>query len=416
MTAQEKITIVGIGENGLDGLTAAARKRVLGAELLIGERKILEMIPPGDSTERYVVEDSLDEAVGVLQDASQSQIVVLADGDPLFYGVARFFFGKLGKERFEVVPHVSSMQLAFARVMESWEDAYLTNLASQHLSTAMGRIRTAEKVGLFTTEDCPPSAVAAEMVRQGVDYFTVYVCENLNSPDERVTSGSLAEIAEQTFSPLNVMILIRKPDVPDRPKDQIGLRLFGNPDDRFVASKPKRALATPSELRSIALSEMDLGPSSIVWDIGAGFGAVAIEAARIASSGSVYAIEPDIDDLQRIRENAERFSVTDVLTPVLGRAPEVFGDLPDPDAVFIGGVGRSISKLAAAAYDRLRPGGRIAATTASINNLDAIHRSLQSLGGDVRHWMISIARGAYQFDQLRYESVNPAFLITAIKQ
>ena len=122
------------------------------------------------------------------------------------------------------------------------------------------RIRGAEKVGLFTTEACPPAAVARAMLDRGLDYFTGYVCENLGSPDERVTQGELAELADQAFAPLNVMILVRKPNVPDRPREAIGRRLFGNPDDAFLQSKPKRGLLTPAEIRAMALAEIGHRP------------------------------------------------------------------------------------------------------------------------------------------------------------
>ncbi len=142
--------------------------------------------------------------------------VLVSGGDPLFYGVARYLCDRLGKDHFEVVPHVSSMQLAFARIKESWEDAYLTSLAGRPIEAVVDRIRTAEKVGLFSSDECPPSRLARELLDRGIDYFRAYVCENLGSPDERVTQGELADLAAMDFDPLNVVILIRKPNRPDR--------------------------------------------------------------------------------------------------------------------------------------------------------------------------------------------------------
>ena len=104
--------------------------------------------------------------------------MVLAIGDPLFYGVARYLCDKLGKDRFEVVPHVSSMQLAFARVKESWEEAFLTNLATHGLENVLDQVRGAEKVGLFTSEDSPRRR-GQDAPRSPDCYFTAYVCENL---------------------------------------------------------------------------------------------------------------------------------------------------------------------------------------------------------------------------------------------
>ena len=413
MRNAEKVHIVGIGENGLDGLTVAARKLIQDADLLVGEEHTLALVPRTPA-ERLVVGTSLDQAVEALAAASGKKIVVLADGDPLFYGVARYFCDKLGKDRFEVVPHVSSMQLAFARVKESWEEAFLTNLATHDLDEVLEQIRTSEKAGLFTSQSCPPSAVARAMLESRIDYFTAYVCENLASPDERVTRAELGELLDHEFAPLNVMILVRKPEVPDRPAESIGQRLFGNPDETFHQLRPKRELVTPAEVRAIALAEMDLGPASVVWDIGAGCGSVSIEAARIAAEGTVYAVEQNVEDHQLIIDNAGRFGVSNVV-PILGRAPEAFKDLPQPDAVFVDGSSRGICNLVDAAYRRLRAGGRLVATMDSFDNLSETHRLLQGHHGRVKVWMLNFARGNYQLERVRFESVNPIFLVAVVK-
>ncbi len=413
MAEPQKIYIVGIGEDGLEGLTAAARRLVTEAELLVGEPHALDRVPPGDA-ERLSVDTGLEEVVARLEAAEQRRVVVLAEGDPLFYGVARYLCDRLGKERFEVVPHVSSMQLAFARVKESWEEAFLTNLASHDITEVIEQIRGARKVGLFTTERCPPRAVAAALLECGIDYFSAYVCENLSSPDERVTQGELSEIARLHFDPLNVMILVRKPDVPDRPSEAVGRRLFGNPDEMFGQKQPKRELVTPGEVRAMALAEMDLGPRSVVWDVGAGSGSVAIEAAQIAREGTVYAIEQDVEDRQLIVENAKRFGVKN-LVPILGHAPEAYADLPNPDAVFVGGTGRGVARLIAGAFERLRPGGRLVATMRSVNNVAETHQAFIAEGLHSKIWMINLARGMYQLDRVRFEPLAPTFLLAVVK-
>jgi precorrin-6Y C5,15-methyltransferase (decarboxylating) len=160
---------------------------------------------------------------------------------------------------------------------------------------------------------------------------------------------------------------------------------------------------------------MDLGPTSIVWDVGAGSGAVAIESAQIASAGTVYAIEVDPEDHDLISANAKRFEVKN-LVPVLGRAPECWAALPDPDAIFVGGTGRAVDRIVAAAYARLRPGGRLVANVATIENVAAVRRALHDLAGDARVWMINIAREVYQLERVRFESQNPSFLIGVVKQ
>jgi precorrin-6Y C5,15-methyltransferase (decarboxylating) len=410
----EKVFIIGIGDDGLEGVTSAARQLIQRAKLLVGPEHTLRLVPtPG--AERLVVGANLEALVDRLAAAKQGPIVLLASGDPLFYGVARYLCDRLGKDRFEVVPHVSSMQLAFARVKESWEDAYLTNLASHSLDSVLEKVRVADKVGLFTTEEASPSTIAKALLEHRIDYFTAYVCENLGSPDERVTHGELADLVDHEFAPLNVMILVRKPNVPDRPSEAIGHRLFGNPDEVFLQAKPKQGLLTPAEVRAMALAQMDLGPRSIVWDIGAGSGSVAIEAAQLAAEGKTYAIEMDADDHELIRANAERFHVKN-LVPVLGRAPEAWASLPDPDSIFAGGSGREISRLVDLAYERLRPHGRLVANISSIENLSEVHDVLHRRTGDVKVWMINVARGTYQLERVRFDALNPTFLLSVVKR
>jgi precorrin-6Y C5,15-methyltransferase (decarboxylating) len=409
----QKIHIIGIGDDGLDGVVSPARQLIEQAQLVIGAEATLAQLPHL-SADKLVVGNNLDQVIDRLSRPGNERVVVLASGDPLFYGVARYLCDKLGKARFEVVPHVSSMQLAFARVKESWEEAFLTNLASRPLDQAIEKIRIATKVGLFTTDESPPRAVARALLDRRIDYFSAYICENLGSPDERVTQGELSEIAAQDFSPLNVMILVRRPNVPDRPSEAIGRRLFGNPDEAFLQSKPKQGLLTPSEVRSMALAEMDLGPTSLVWDVGAGSGSVAIEAAQIAAGGAVYAVEMDAEDYQLIIANAERFGVAN-LTGVLGKAPEAWKDLPDPDAIFVGGSGREISHVVELAYARLRPGGRLVASVGSLESLSAVHQALERAAKDVNVWMLNIARGTHQLERVRFEALNPTFLLRVVK-
>ena len=177
--------------------------------------------------------------------AGDKRVVLLVYGDPLFYGLARYLCERLGKDRFEIVPHVSSMQLAFARVKESWDDAYLTDLAKHPLDSVVERIRTAEKVGLFTTEQCGPDAVAQALLERRIDYFTAYVCENLGARDERVTRGTLAEIAAQKFDPLNVMILVREPTPPIGRATPSAAGCSAIPTKRSCSRSPSTACSRP---------------------------------------------------------------------------------------------------------------------------------------------------------------------------
>ncbi|MFM7033943.1 MAG: precorrin-6y C5,15-methyltransferase (decarboxylating) subunit CbiE [Planctomycetia bacterium] len=410
--AADKVHIVGIGDDGVDGMTAQARKVLEAADVLLGPASFAAALPPAIAA-RLDATATLEELCEKIDAAAGRRLVVLASGDPLFYGTARYVCAKLGKDRFEVVPNVSSMQMAFARVKESWEEAFLANLSGQSIDRVIDKIRSSDTVGLFASEQWSPAAVARAMLDDGIDSFHAYVCENLGSPDERVTQGSLADIARDSFSPLSVMILVRKSRVTDVPGES-GSRLFGNRDECFLQSRPKRGLITPAEIRSLALAELGLRPGSVVWDVGAGSGSVSLEAARIARDGTVHAIEMDPDDHQLIQENARRFGVTN-LRAVLGNAPEAWAGLPDPDAIYVGGSGRHVAMLVEEAWKRLKPCGRLVTSCNSIENLAAVHALLRARSDDAAYWMVNIARGIEQMDRIRFEAIHPSFLMAATK-
>ncbi|OYP35014.1 precorrin-6y C5,15-methyltransferase (decarboxylating) subunit CbiE [Rhodopirellula sp. MGV] len=411
MTA--RIHIVGIGDDGLDGLTGHAKSLLTSAEMVIGTSALLNRLNDSVPAVRVECNGGLDELKSAIAELPDKQTVLLASGDPLFYGIANYLTETVGKDRFEIVPHVSSMQLAFARVKESWDDAYLSNLAVQPLDRVVDMIRSAERVGLFTTDSITPSVVAEALLDRRIDYFNAYVCENLGTPRETVTRGDLQSIRGQSFSPLNVMVLVRRTGAADLPSTGKRTRLFGNPDDVFLQSRPKRGLLTPMEVRCIALAELELQRDSIVWDVGAGSGALAIEAASIATAGKVFAIEMDAEDYNLMLQNAERFDVPS-LVPIHGQAPAAWASLPDPSAVFVGGSGRIVPELVREAASRM-PKGRIVVSVSSPDNLLAVQKVLEDSGYRAEVRMINIARGQHQLDRVRFESLNPMFLIVGGK-
>jgi precorrin-6Y C5,15-methyltransferase (decarboxylating) len=412
-TPEAKIYIIGIGSDGVPGLTGRARELLAGAEMLLGSEQTLQRVAESQA-ERIRIGTDLQEAVRLLENnLGRKRLVVVASGDPLFYGVARYLCDRLGKDHFEVLPHVSSMQLAFARIKESWEEAYLTNLANHKLEDVLDRIRTADVVGLFTSADEDPPAIARQLLVRGLDYFRAYVCENLGGPDERVTQGELADLQEMEFAPLNVMILKRKPGRPDQPRGPGRFRRFGNPDDVFAQSRPKSGLITQAEVRAIALAQLDIHPGEVVWDIGAGSGSVAIECAQLAQPGLVYAIEQDAADYHLILANATLFGVKNVKA-VHGMAPAVFAGLPAPDAIFIGAT-KEVTGLVEAAYRALRPGGRLVVNVAMLERLSTIYEQLKALAKPVQVLLVNVARGMEQMETVHFEAVNPTFILAVVR-
>ena len=405
-----KIPIVGIGPDGLAGLTTRSREWLESAQVVFGSDNTLRLIPDLKA-EQVPIGSDLPAIVDRIKSSLETvPMAVVATGDPLFYGTARYLCDKIGGDHFEVVPHVSSMQLAFARVKETWEEAYLTDLSARRLEDVIDKVRIAETVGLFTSDTYTPNRVARELLARGIDYFRCYVCENLGGRDERITSGELNEVQDMRFDPLNVMILRRKPDRPDRQRVGAKLRRFGNADDLFAQSRPKTGLITQAEVRAIALAQLDLRPGDVAWDVGAGSGSVAIEMAQLVSPGTVYAIEEDSADYHLIVANADTFGVSNVKA-VYGTAPKVFVDLPKPDAVFVGGNGGEVVRLLEAAYEALRPGGRLVSNVGTLEMISATHQALKKLAGNVDVLLISLSRGVEQMESLRFDAISPSVIL-----
>ena len=408
------IHIIGLGADGSAGLTGRARELIQQADVVLGSENSLGLLPDLKA-ERVRLGSDLSETVAAIESRiGKKRMVLVAGGDPLFYGVAQYLCEKLGKDRFEVLPHVSSMQLAFARVKETWEEAFLTNLANHPLDDVVDRIRTAETVGIFTSKEEGPPSIARKLLARGIDYFKVYVCENLGGRDERVTQGELTDLLDVEFAPLNVMILKRKAGRPDQQRTPARFRRFGNPDDVFAQTRPKGCLTTQAEVRAIALAQLDVQPGSVLWDIGAGSGSVAIEAAQLATEGKVYAIEQDVADYHLIVANTQTFGLTNV-EAIHGMAPAVFEGLPAPDGIFVGGTGKEVSRLLDDAFAALRPGGNLVVHVASLESLNATYAALKGTGSRVEALLVNLARGTDQLETLRFEALNPTFILSVTK-
>ncbi len=188
-------------------------------------------------------------------------------------------------------------------------------------------------------------------------------------------------------------------------------RPLGLPDDAFEQRRPVRGQITKWEARAVSLYALGLRPDSIVWDIGAGTGSVAVEAARIAHRGKIYAIDKDVDSADLLRRNVERYGAGRVRVSI-GTAPETLADLPDPDAVFIGGGGAAMPDIIATVINRLRPSGRLVANFAAMERANATYRALQAAAMSPGLTMVSASRGRELPDgALRLAAMNPVFVV-----
>jgi len=407
-----RMPIVGVGSDGMSGLTSRERQALAESEAIIGQNQVLAQLG-ATSAEQVPLDPDLSAAGReIASRVNRQRLAFVVSGDPLFYGLAGWLFDNFGKDRFEVLPHVSSMQTAFARIKESWEDAYLSNLQKQPLPTVIERMRQARTVGLFTTPEVGPAAIARALLARGITGYRAHVCENLGTPRERLTQGTLDEIASLDFDPLNILILCKLPGAGENHSTRSQSALFGNPEGDYAVDSPGKALVTPGEIRSIALGMLRLQPGLTVWDIGAGSGSVAIEAARLVRPGKVVAIEEDAGDFQKLIANLANHA-SDGVVPVRGSAPAAFAGLAPPDAVFIGGISHEVVRLIEPVWAVLKPGGTLVAHLGSIEGVASVQAKLRSHSEQVDLVQIMLARGVDQLGTTRLDPLSPSFILRA---
>lgn len=400
-----KPKVIGIGDNGAGSLLPLYLEWIDQSDILVGGERQLAFFP-GYRGEKRVIKGGLAELTAGLRTEREQgrRIVILASGDPLFYGIGGYLASKLDVE---VYPNMSSVQLAFARMGESWQDAYMTSVHGRSLKGLAQRIDGKRKVALLTDERNHPGAIAQYLLSFGMTEYRAFVAENLDGMDERTGWYELEQLSgldEGAFSPLNVVIL--KASAEARKAWTLGIE-----DEVFAQRKPDKGLITKKEVRVLSLGQLGLQEDSIVWDIGTCTGSVAIEAARIAKYGEVYAIEKNEADLQNCIENMHRFR-TDI-TAVQGRAPQGLEQFPDPDAVFIGGSGGEMKELLHVCCSRLRPGGRIVLNAATIENLYEANKAFVEEGMETSIILTQISRSKPILELTRFEGLNPIYIITA---
>ncbi len=398
---KQTVYVVGMGDAGKETLGQEALEIIKGAEVLIGGERHLACFPES-SAEKCVIQNNL-KAVTEKITAENRPVVVLASGDPLFYGIASYLLNKIGAARLQVIPNTSAMQLAFARVKTAWHDALLVSCHAKPLSPHIQKIRRAQKVGIFTDQNNTPAHIATQLLEAGLSDFRAFVCENLGGKDEQVIEADLSELPGQTFAPLNVLILIKQ----ERPVVFSTRRWsFGIPDSVFHQRQPLKGLITKSEVRVISLSKMQIQPGDVVWDIGAGSGSVSIEAALLGAK--VWAIEKNSGDIDIIQKNIKQFGAKNI-TPIHGLAPEALLNLPDPDAVFIGGSAGKMHEIIQLCQRRLKTKGRLLINVVTLENLATINTETETV---FETTLVQISRSRPILNLNRLEALNPVFILS----
>lgn len=392
--------MIGIGDNGAAGLLPQYIEWINECDVLVGGERHLQFFPSFEK-EKKVIKGGLSALTAELQEETRN-VVILVSGDPLFYGLGGVLAKKLP---LEIYPYTSSIQLAFSKMQESWQDAYIVSLHGRSIKGFAQKIDGRKKIAVLTDETNSPQAIAAYLKQFNMTEYDAFVAENLEGENERCRFLSLDEMEQTSFSSLNVVIL--------KQRSAVERASLGIPDDAFLQRKPDKGLITKREIRTLCLQELKLKENSIVWDIGTCTGSVAIEAAKIAREGAVYAIEKNEGDLENCLENQLKHR-TDFFA-VLGKAPDRLEEFPDPHAIFIGGNGGNMERLLQTCISRLQPNGRLVMNIATIENLAEAMSHLKTLGCEVSILQAQLSKSKPILHLTRFEPLNPIYIVTAQK-
>lgn len=394
----EKIKVIGIGDEGRQSLLPIYENWIDESEILVGGERQLSFFS-NYTGEKKVIKGGLSELVADLSQETK-RIVVLASGDPLFYGIGSYLAKKLDVE---IYPYLSSIQLAFARMNERWQDAYVTSVHGRSIKGLAQRINGRDKVALLTDAENTPSEIGRYLRSFGMNEYRAFVAENLGGENERCAFYELEEMETKEFSPLNVVILQKT--------EEVKTWTMGIDDQEFYQRKPEKGLLTKKEIRTLSLMALNLRENSTVWDIGTCTGSVAIEACLMATEGQVYAIEKNEHDLENCRLNQVKFR-TD-FTAIQGKAPDQLDIFPDPDAIFIGGTAGSMDDILSTCCSRLKKRGRIVLNAVTIENLMQAVNGFKSRGFETTITLAQISRSKPILNLTRFDALNPIYIITA---
>lgn len=418
-------TLLGILDDGWTGLSDPARQRLAAAGVVIGAGRTLDLVRPylAPEAEVHDMDGRLGQVPGWIAAAREAgrSVIALATGDPLCHGIASWLTGKLGPESFEIIPAVSTLQLAFARFKTAWQDIKIATChtadagewfvgapPSHGLYKLMRSIARHPRVALFTGPENTPARLARALILAGYEQEArLSVACRLLLPDEAIYRDlPLAETAGMAFPQPNVVLVERTPQASPA---------FGLEDAEYIQRSPEKGLITKQEARALSLAKLRLKPDALVWDIGAGSGSVGLEAARLAPEGHVWAIEKNAGDAENARANAARFRVGNY-TLVEGKAPQHLDTWPDPDAVFIGGSGGELAALIQLILGRLKPGGRLVMNFVTLENLATATDALQDNGAAWEVVQLQASRSQPILGMHRLAAQNPVWIVTASKE
>lgn len=393
------VTLIGMGSGQPENLTLQGLAALRQADLILGARRLLAVLPAG-CTENRAAAYRPDEVAELLQTSGAENAVLVYSGDTGFYSGASSMLEKLEAlgVRARVLPGLSSIQLLAAALGRPWQG---WNLVSAHGRTCdpVAECMQGRPTFFLTGGSEDPATLCAQLAAEGFGDVQGVVGQCLGTPEEKLFRGSVKELAVGRFNSLSVLLVEAAEVLPRRAP--------GLPDEAFERGDVPM---TKQEVRAAVLAKLAVRPEDILWDVGAGTGSVSVELALAAPRGRVYAVECRPEGCALIKANREKFRTRNLVL-VEGLAPAALSDLPAPDAVFIGGSKGSLAAIVDAALDK-NPDARICVSAIALETLSAAVAALTAKGRTVQVSQIAVSRAKAVGGLHLMMAQNPIYLIT----
>ncbi|MBW4556507.1 MAG: precorrin-6y C5,15-methyltransferase (decarboxylating) subunit CbiE [Trichormus sp. ATA11-4-KO1] len=366
------LSIVGIGEDGLQGLSAIARSLVDQAEVIIGGDRHLAMLPPDDQREKIVWAAPISTSIAEIIHRRGQLICVLASGDPMFYGIGVTLTRQIPIAEITIIPAPSTFSLACAKLGWSLTEVETLSLCGRPASLLQSYIYPGAKLLILSAGKDTPAIAAEILTNRGYGGSKITILERMGNIHERIIESTAASWSEREIAPLNAIAVNCIVDSGVEPLP----RIPGLPDNAYHHD----GQLTKREVRAVTLSTLAPNPGELLWDVGAGCGSISIEWMRTHPRCRAIAIEQNSSRINYIADNAASLG-TPNLQIITGKSPQILKDLPTPNAIFIGG-GVTAEKLFDVCWQALNPGGRLVANVVTLEGEQTLFQWYEKAGGN----------------------------------
>ncbi len=400
MVQTKWLSLIGVGAEGLSGLADSARVLLSQAQVIVGGTRHLAMLPDSDTRTRWAWESPLSETLKKIATIAPEPVCILASGDPLFYGIGATLVQHFSLEEMTIIPSLPSVSLACSRLGWAWHQVEILSLCGRPLELLNAVLYPQARLIVLSAGSETPAQVAAHLTAKGYGNSLLHVLANLGTSSELHTISTAKQGLEFPVAPLNLLGIDCQWDAGNFPLPPYpNSRQAGLPDSAYSHD----GQLSKQEVRAMTLAALAPLPGQMLWDVGAGCGSIGIEWMRAHPRCQAIAIERHPQRLRYIAENAATLG-TPHLQVVAGAAPNALNDLPQPDAIFIGG-GVHLPQMLETCWRALKPGGRLVVNAVTVNSEQVIVYWQNQVGGRLRR--ISIQRAETLGNYLAWRAMTP---------